>query len=66
MPNSKPNRQRLPRCPVAEFAAEEMRQIDAARAKHLRACQLADQAGLPRPDLKDFLPELMWTVMDVD
>jgi hypothetical protein len=57
---------KLPRCPVAEFVGEELERIAAARAEHLRQCQIADKAGLPRPDLKDFLPELMWTVMDVD
>jgi hypothetical protein len=60
------NQRKLPRCPVAEFAADELRRIDVARAKHLRACQTADKAGLPRPDLKDFLPELFWYALDND
>ena len=59
-------RRKLPRCSVAEFAAEEMRQIDRARAKHLRACQVADKAGRPRPDLKDFVPELFWYALGDD
>ena len=52
---------RLPRCPVAEFVGDELDRIDAARAKHLRACQIADKAGRPRPDLDDFMPERVWT-----
>jgi len=50
-----------PRCPVAEFVGDELERIAAARAEHLRQCQMADQAGLPRPDLDDFMPERVWT-----
>jgi hypothetical protein len=46
-----------PLCPVAEFVGDELECIAAARAEHLRQCQMADQAGLPRPDLDDFMPE---------
>jgi hypothetical protein len=50
-----------PRCPVAEFVGDELDRIAAARAEHLRQCQMADQAGLPRPDLDNFMPERVWT-----
>jgi hypothetical protein len=40
---------------------DELERIAAARAEHLRQCQMADQAGLPRPDLDDFMPERVWT-----
>jgi hypothetical protein len=66
MPNSKPIRQTLPRCPVAYFVAEELERINAARAEHLRQCQIADKAGLPRPDLDDFMRERIWTKLDTD
>lgn len=57
---------KLPKCPVAEFVGEELERIDAARAEHLRQCQIADKAGLPRPDLDDFLPARVWTKLGSD
>lgn len=54
-------RQRLPCCPVAEFVQDELERIAAAREEHLCQCQIADQAGLPQPDLDNFMPEQIWT-----
>lgn len=50
------NRRHTPRCPVAEFAKFEDNLVYQARARHLRDYQSAKAAGLPLPDLFDYMP----------
>ena len=50
-------KRRVPRCPVAEFAAFEQQQIAKAKAEYLRQCQAAEAAGLPHPKMNEVMPD---------
>lgn len=50
-------KRRIPRCPVAEFAAFEQQQIAEAKAEYLRQCLAADAAGLPRPKMDEVMSD---------
>ena len=63
------NRRHVPRCPVAEFAKFEDNLVNQARARHLRDYQAAKAAGLPVPDLFDYMPtadQLPFTAFERD